>query len=395
MTQDAPRTAPQDAFDADIAIIGGGVVGLAVAERLAPTASVVVLERHEGIARETSAHNSGVVHAAIYYETGSLKHRLCWEGNALIYEWADAHHVPVLRCGKLIVAMTEEERPGLDEVLRQATANEARGIERLTGAQARALEPHVPVVEAIWSPSTGVVDAFTLARSYESAARDHGALVVTHHEVTGLEREGAGFRLALRDAEGASSELRAGAVVNAAGLRAHRVAAMLGYPLDGGGDAEGEGVPVPVLRQRVNRGVYYDIVDPQVARLVSRPVYPLPEHAAGGLGLHLTVDTDGGVHLGPAAEWLEADAALDYRNPDDPELRSRFLGSGQRFLPGLRDDQIAPGQVGYRPKLQTPGGGQADFLVWYDRGYVHLGGIESPGLTSSLALAREVEGHLR
>ncbi len=388
---------PSSAHDADVAVIGGGVVGLAVAERLARDASVVVLERHEGIARETSSHNSGVVHAAIYYETGSLKHRLCWEGNALLYEWADAHHVPVLRCGKLIVALTEDERPGLDEVLRQATANEARGVQRLTGEEARALEPAVPVVEAIWSPSTGVVDAFALARSYESAAREHGALVVTHHEVTALEREAGGFRLNLRDAEGTESELRCGAVVNSAGLRAHEVAALLGYPLDGGyaSDGGGESVAVPVLRQRVNRGVYYDIVDPEVARRVSRPVYPLPEHAAGGLGLHLTVDTDGGVHLGPAAEWMDEALPLDYRNPGEPAVRARFLASGQRFLPGLRDDQIAPGQVGYRPKLQTPGGEQADFLVWHDRGYVHLGGIESPGLTSSLALAREVAEHLR
>ncbi len=388
-------TPAPEGFDADIAIIGGGVVGLAVAERLARRASVVVLERHEGIARETSSHNSGVVHASIYYETGSLKHRLCWEGNALLYEWADVHHVPVLRCGKLIAALTEEERAGLDEVLRQATANEARGVERLTGEQARALEPNVPVVEAIWSPSTGVIDAFALARSYESAAREHGALLVTHHEVVALEREGGGFRLSLRDAEGARSELRCGAVVNSAGLRAHLVAEMLGYPLDGGHVEGGEGVPVPVLRQRVNRGVYYDVVDPEVARLVSRPVYPLPEHAAGGLGLHLTVDTDGGLHMGPTAEWMEEEGPLDYRNPGDPAVRARFLAAGQRFLPGLRDDQIAPGQVGYRPKLQTPGGGQADFLVWHDRGYVHLGGIESPGLTSSLALAREVEERLR
>ncbi|MCK9487150.1 MAG: NAD(P)/FAD-dependent oxidoreductase [Dehalococcoidia bacterium] len=398
MTPAPPSPArPADTFDADVVVIGAGVVGLAVAERLARSASVVVLERHEGIARETSAHNSGVVHASIYYETGSLKHRLCWEGNPLIYEWADAHHVPVLRCGKLIAAMTEEERPGLDEVLRQATANEARDLQRLSGEQARALEPHVPVVEAIWSPSTGVVDAFALARSYEAAARAHGALTVTHHEVTHLEREGAGFRLALRDAEGATSELRAGTVVNSAGLHAHHVAEMLDYPLDGGflQDGAGQGVPVPALRQRVNRGVYYDIVDPEVARRISRPVYPLPEHAAGGLGLHLTVDTDGGVHLGPAAEWIEPDVPLDYRNPDNPALRARFLASGQRFLPGLRDDQIAPGQVGYRPKLQAPGGGQADFLIWRHRGYVHLGGIESPGLTSSLALAREVEKHLR
>lgn len=380
------------AFDAEVAIIGGGVVGLAVAQALAPEHSVVVLERHEGIARETSAHNSGVIHASIYYPTGSLKHRLCWEGNALLYEWAEAHHVPHLRCGKLIVAMTEEERDGLDEVEQQARQNGARDIERLTGAQARELEPHVPIVEAVWSPSTGVIDQAALAKSYESAAVSDGAMVVTHHEVRAIERVPGGFRLDLHDSEGHESSLRAAAVVNAAGLRAPEVAACLGYPLDGGVAGE---VEVPVFRQRVNRGVYYDVIDPDMARLVHRPVYPLPEHAAGGLGLHLTVDTDGGVHLGPNTEWLEEDSLLDYRNPGSPEVRATFLAAGQRFLPGLRDEHIAPGQVGYRPKLQQPGGAQADFLIWEDRGYVHLGGIESPGLTSSLAIAREVVGLLR
>ena len=384
------------AFDAEVAVIGGGVVGLAVAQQISRTRSVVVLERHEGIARETSSHNSGVIHASIYYETGSLKHRLCWEGNALLYEWAEARHVPHLRCGKLIVALSEEERPGLDEVFRQASANGARGLERVTGAQARELEPHVPIVEAVWSPSTGVIDAYALARSYESAATSNGALLVTHHEVASLERLHGGFRLGLRDADGQESTLHAAAVVNAAGLRADRVAAMLDYPLEGGEMAGPDGpIAVPILQQRVNRGVYYDIVDPGMAKLVSRPVYPLPEHAAGGLGLHLTVDTDGGVHLGPDTQWLDEASPLDYRNPDDPQIRSRFLASGQRFLPGLRDEHIAPGQVGYRPKLQLPGGQQADFLIWHDRGYVHLGGIESPGLTSSLAIAREVDEALR
>lgn len=385
-------TPPDEVFDAEIAIIGGGVVGLAIAQVLAPDHSVMVLERHEGIARETSSHNSGVIHASIYYPTGSLKHRLCWEGNALLYDWAESHHVPHLRCGKLIVAMSEDERDGLDEVEAQARQNGARDIARLTGAQARELEPHVPIVEAVWSPSTGVIDQAALAKSYESAAVSDGAMVVTHHEVLKVERVSGGFRLDLRDADGNESSLRAAAVVNSAGLRAHLVAESLGYPLDGGVVGE---VEVPVFRQRVNLGTYYDVIDPDMARRVSRPIYPLPEHAAGGLGLHLTVDTDGGVHMGPSTDWLDESAPLDYRNPNDPEVRARFLAAGQRFIPGLLDEHIAPGQVGYRPKLQQPGGAQADFLIWEDRGYVHLGGIESPGLTSSLAIAREVRELLR
>lgn len=385
MTGDVGRDAPHDA---EVVVVGAGAVGLAIAERLARRRSVLVIERHEGYARETSSHNSGVVHAAIYYETGSLKHRLCWEGNPLIYEWADAHHVPVRRCGKLIVALSEEERGGLDDVWRQATANGVRGIERLTGEQARALEPHVPTVEAIWSPSTGVVDAAALARSYEGAARERGGVVVYRHTIVGASRITGGFRLDLRDADGQWSSVTCAALVNSAGHGAPDLAAALGYPLDGG---EHEGVEAPVLRQRANRGRYYDIVDPAVARMISRPVYPLPEHQAGGLGLHLTVDTDGGAHLGPATEWLPDGAPLDYRQPEDPEWRARFLEAGRRFLPGLRNDQIAPGQVGYRPKIQRPDQGLVDFLIWHDRGYVHLGGIESPGLTASLPIARVVD----
>lgn len=380
-------------LDAEVVVIGAGVVGLAIAQRLAhDNRSVLVLERHEGIVRETSSHNSGVVHASIYYPTGSLKHRLCWEGNARLYAWADTHEIAVRRTGKLIVALTEDERGGLDDVYRQATANEARGVERISGARARELEPHVPAVEAIWSPSTGVIDAFALGRSYEAEATEAGALFAYRHAVTAITRADGGFAIEVHDGDGFTSTIRCAVLVNSAGLYAADVAAMLGYPLDGGPHA---GVEVPVMRQRANAGRYYDIVDPAVVRLVSRPVYPLPEHQAGGLGLHLTVDVDGGLHLGPSTEWLDDDAPLDYRHLDDAEWRARFLRAGQRFLPQLTAEQIAPGQVGYRPKLQLPDGGQEDFLVWTDRGYVHLGGIESPGLSASLPLADLVADAIR
>ncbi|MDA0270633.1 MAG: NAD(P)/FAD-dependent oxidoreductase [Chloroflexi bacterium] len=371
--------------DAEVVVIGAGAVGLAVAERLARDRSVIVVEAHEGPARETSSHNSGVVHASIYYPTGSLKHRLCLEGNAALYEWCESRHVPIRRTGKLIAAFTPEEIGGLDDVYQQATQNEARSIERIGRAQIDALEPNLLALEAVWSPSTGVVDAFAYARSLESAARGHGALFAYHHRVTAIERISGGFRLTLADAGGAETTLACAAIVNSAGLYAPEVAALAGYPLDGDAAAG-----VPVLRQTVNRGRYYDVIDPAAARAVTRPVYPLPEHAAGGLGLHLTVDVEGGAHLGPSTEWIDPGTPLDYRHPETADWRVRFLEAGQRYIPGLRDDQIAPGQVGYRPKLQQPGQDQADFLIWHDRGFVHLGGIESPGLTSSLPLAREV-----
>jgi L-2-hydroxyglutarate oxidase LhgO len=150
---------------------------------------------------------------------------------------------------------------------------------------------------------------------------------------------------------------------------------------------------VPVLRQHVSRGRYYDVVNREVASSVSHLVYPLPERHLSGLGVHVTLDMDGAMHLGPDAEWLPADATLTYHNDD--QARAVFLASAQRLLPDLRDDDIAPGQVGYRPKLGGPEAPAADFLIWHDRGYVHLGGIESPGLTSCIPIAREVAALLR
>ena len=377
-------------IDAEVAVIGGGVVGLAIAATLAPSRSVVVIERHEGIARETSSHNSQVVHAGIFYPTGSLKHRLCVEGKDRLYEWCESRGVPVKRSGKLIVAVEEGELEGLDGIMAQAEANGVGGMRRLTAEEARAIEPAVPAVGGLLSSTTGIVDAFAYARSLEAAAREAGASFAFHHAVRSATREAGGFVIEVEDDAGGVSTLRCATLVNAAGHGAPALAEALGYPLDG---AEG----VPMMRQRVNRGRYYDLVSPERRRAVSIPVYPVPrgtgnmaEHlrTAGGLGVHITVDVEGGVRFGPDTEWLAEGATMDYRADD--LRRADFLASAQRLLPFLEDADIAPGQVGYRPKLQVPGEAPPDFLIWPDRGYVHLGGIESPGLTSSLAIAREV-----
>ncbi len=372
--------------DADVVIVGAGVIGLAVAAELARTHSVVLVERHEAYARETSSHNSGVIHAGIYYATGSLKHRLCIAGNPALYAWCEAHHVTARRTGKLIVALDGDRDGALDAVLQQARANAVPSIEALTAAEARAMEPEVPATAALYSGSTGIVDAIGYARSLEAAARAAGALLAYRHEVRRVERLNDTFRLEVSDPDGAVSTVRCAALVNAAGHGAPALAASLGYSLDG--DAT-----KPPLRQHANRGRYYDVVAPEFARAISRPVYPLPRHDLGGLGVHLTIDTDGSLHLGPDAEWLPDDAALDYRSDD--ARRDEFLASAQRLLPRLRAEDIAPGQVGYRPKRNAAGEPEADFLIWHNRGYVHLGGIESPGLTASLPIAAEVARLLR
>ncbi len=369
-------------MDTDVAVIGGGAVGLAVAEELARRWQVAVIERHGGYGMETSSHNSGVIHAGIYYPCGSLKHTLCLEGNGLLYAWSEAHGVRARRIGKLIVAVDDSEVDALDGVARRAAENgvpEMRAIG--DAAELRELEPAVRCVAGLWSGSTGVVDQAALFASYAAAAEANGAWLALKHEVTAIDRRRGGFVVRMTGPDGRETSVTAEVLVNSAGLQADGVAAMLGYDLDGTDTT-------PRMRQSVNKGRYYDIVTPAKARLPRHLVYPVPEHAKGGLGVHVTIDVDGGVHLGPDTEWLDDDAPLDYRADD--VRRADFHTSANRYLPFLEIDDIAPGQVGYRPKLQRPGEPFADFLIWREGGYVHLGGIESPGLTASLAIARYV-----
>jgi L-2-hydroxyglutarate oxidase LhgO len=369
-------------MDTEVTIVGGGVVGLAVAAALAPTRQVAVIERHGGYGYETSSHNSGVIHAGIYYPTGSLKHTLCIEGNGLLYAWCGEHGVRANRTGKLIVAVDETELDALEGVAQRAREN---GVPKLTmvrdAAQLRELEPSVRCVAALHSGTTGVVDQSALMASFAAAAQAGGAWIALKHEVTAIERTAGGFNVCMTGPDGSAASITCEVLVNSAGLGAPAVASMLQYPLDGS-DAS------PRMRQTVNKGRYYDIVAPEKARALRHLVYPVPEHERGGLGVHVTLDVDGGVHLGPDTDWLDDGAALDYRSDDT--RRVAFHAAASRYLPALRLDDIAPGQVGYRPKLQSPGGPIADFLIWRDGPYIHLGGIESPGMTASLAIARRV-----
>ncbi len=378
-------------MDIDVAVIGAGAVGLACSmelsrtdqrDRSRPRLRVAVIERHGAFGLETSSHNSGVVHAGIYYPTGSLKHTLCVEGNRLLYEWCGTHNVRAHKLGKLVVAVDASEHDALDAVHQRAIANGVPGIEMIEdAAKLRDLEPEVRCVAAMWSATTGVVDQSAFMRSLGAEVEANGGMIALKHDVASIERTADGFSITMTDPDRAQASITCGAIVNSAGLGAPAVALMLKYPLDG---ADG----VPAFRQYVNKGRYYDIVTPEKARALRHLIYPVPEHAKGGLGVHVTLDVDGGAHLGPDTEWLDDAAPLDYRADD--ARRADFHAAASRYLPFLELDDIAPGQVGYRPKLQPPGGAVADFLIWHDRGYVHLGGIESPGITASLAIARRV-----
>lgn len=375
-------------MDTEVTIIGAGVVGLAVAVELSRTRQVAVIERHAGYGYETSSHNSGVIHAGIYYPTGSLKHTLCLAGNPLLYEWCAEHNVRANKLGKLIIAVDESELPALEGVRERASENGVLGmmmIDDLT--RLRDMEPSVRCIAALHSETTGVIDQSALMASFAGAVLERDAWIALKHEVTGIKRVLGGFALHVTDPQGAESALTTEVLVNSGGLAAPAIAAMLDYPLDGG-TSIATGAAVPALRQTVNRGRYYDIITPEKARALRHLVYPVPEHAKGGLGVHVTLDIDGGVHLGPDTEWLDDGVPLDYRN--DGVRLADFHAAASRYLPALEIEDLAPGQVGYRPKLQAPDGPQADFLIWRDGSYVHLGGIESPGMTASLAIARHV-----
>jgi L-2-hydroxyglutarate oxidase LhgO len=367
--------------DLDVAIIGAGVVGLAVAAQLAPRLSVAILERHHTFGMENSSHNSGVIHAGIYYPPGWLKTVLCIEGNRLLYQWADEHKVPYRRLGKLIIAWHEEELPALHRLLEGARANGVPELHLLSSAEVSRLQPGLRAAGAIFSATSGVVDQMAFMRSLLEEARAHGAFVAFRHEVIGLRRHGGGLLVRYRSPDGAEQELGVRYVVNCAGLQADRIGSMLGYEPDGGPHN-------PPFRHFINRGAYFDVVRKEVAARVRHLLYPLPHQDRTGLGLHVTLDVEGNVHLGPDAQWLPEDAPLDFRSR--PEALPQFLEGGRQFFPDLRAEDLAPGQVGYRPKLHPPGQGPKDFLIWHHQGYVHLGGIESPGFTASLAIARHV-----
>jgi L-2-hydroxyglutarate oxidase LhgO len=362
--------------DTGVAVIGAGVVGLAVAARLAPQTDVVILERRARHGQETSSRNSEVIHGGMYYPTGSLKARLCVEGNRRLYELCARHQVPHARVGKIIVAMKPEEMPRLEELLALGLAN---GVEmtRLTGAEARALEPRVPAIGAVLSPNTGIISAHALMDCLLHLARESGALLQPRAEVVGVSREGADWRLTVREGD-EEGTLTAERVVNAAGLEADTIAGLAGIDVD-----------AAAYRQHYWKGSYFS-VRPSKANVVSRLVYPVPGHVS--LGVHAVIGLEGRLRFGPDADYL-ADRALDYRVEESK--RAAFAASVRRLVPELQDEDLEPDMAGIRPKLQGPGQGVRDFVIAEETarglpGLVNLVGIDSPGLTSALPMADEV-----
>ena len=364
----------------DAVVVGAGVVGLAVARALAQAGrEVLVLEREAGIGTGTSSRNSEVIHAGLYYPAGSLKARLCVQGKDALYAYAAERGIPHRRCGKLIVANTPSQLAALPDVVARAAANGVHDLVLLSRDEARAREPALECLGAVLSPSTGIVDSHALMLALQGDLEAAGGMVVCHSAVRGIERHGEGWLVVCED----DTQLLARTLVNSAGLHACELAGRIAALPAGS-------VPTPHFA----KGSYFTLTGRSPFQ---RLIYPAPEpdqHLAG-LGVHLTIDLGGQAKFGPDVQWVErADELLV-----DPARGEGFYAAVRRYWPALPDGALQPGYAGMRPKISGPGEPAADFLIQGPAqhglpGLVNLFGIESPGLTSCLAIGEQVRGAL-
>jgi len=360
----------------DVAIIGAGVIGLATAREIAQEKKeVFVFEKNRTFGLETSSRNSEVIHAGIYYPEDSLKAKLCVEGKSLLYKLCDKHNIAYKKLGKIIVAASENEISWLEELYEQGRRNGVDDLVLLSRTELKKLEPNVEARAGLLSPSSGILDSHTLLKFLYSQAREKGAEFAFGTEVVGIERRGAKYRVEIRDREGISAFISR-AAINAAGLNSDRIAQLAGLDIAKAG-----------YKLHYCKGEYFSLSS-KYRNLVSRLIYPTPEQA--GHGIHLRQGLDGRVLLGPSAHYVEA---IDYAV--DETQKQAFYNSAKKFLPLVELEDLAPESAGIRPKLQGPGEAFRDFVIAHEEkanfpGLINLIGIESPGLTASLAIARYV-----
>jgi L-2-hydroxyglutarate oxidase LhgO len=364
-----------------VVVIGAGVVGLAVGRELAARGNeVFVLEATGHPGSGTTSRNSEVIHAGLYYRPGSLKADLCIEGRRILYDYLERRQVDFRKCGKLVVAVDPSELPALEALLANAKAAGAEGVDFISEAEARRRQPAVRSVGALWSAETGILDAAGLVRALRADLERADGMLVLHARVCGAERAGFGYQLAVEIGE-ESEAFDCDVVVNAAGLAADRVA-RLAF-----GDEPQAGLP----SHRYVRGSYVRVWWPRAAAPPDCLVYPLPNHGGTGLGVHLTVDLSGGLRLGPDTEVLP-DRIEDYTVAE--AVVPRFVEAARCYLEFPPDVSFSPDFAGIRP-VRDEETAFKDFYIAEESarglpGWVNLIGIESPGLTASLAIGRYV-----
>lgn len=367
-------------MDIETIIVGAGVIGLAVARELALRGQeVLVLEAENAIGTHTSSRNSEVVHAGIYYPPGSLKARLCVAGRSMLYDYCERRGVPVSRLGKLIVATTPAQIKTIEGLVRRGSQNGVHDLVTLDGAEARRLEPELECLAALHSPSTGIVDSHAFMLALQGDAEAHGTQCVLRTRVNVVTRRTGGFDVhASGENDADAISISCSNLINCAGLGAQQVAGSIeDFP------------PERIPRRFPARGNYVSVSG---ATPFSRLIYPVP--VEGGLGIHLTLDLSGRMRLGPDLHWTNE---IDYT--PDAQITEEFYTLVRAYWPEVMNRELSSTHCGLRPKISGPGAASADFLVEgpVDHGVpglVNFFGIESPGLTSSLALAEYAVGKL-
>lgn len=355
----------------DVTIIGAGVIGLAIAAEIArPDLSVFILEKNQAHGGGISSRNSEVIHGGMYYPEGSLKASLCVAGNRMLYEIAAKNNIPHKRTGKLIVAVKKGEGDELERLRENGKRNGVTSLELISKKQVSDMEPNIQAEAALYSPDTGIISVHDLMNYYLAGAQSRKAQIVYHTKVVQIEKESGRHRILTHNEKGESFEFSSGIVINAAGLESDTIANMMGsnYQL------------------HYCKGDYCSISGVKPGT-VQRLIYPVPVKKYAGLGVHLTLDLNGRVKLGPDTTYI--DRKEDYNVA--PEKAELFYQSAVKFLPFLKKENIHPDMSGIRPKLQGPDDDFRDFVIREDSpGFINLAGIESPGMTASPAIAQFV-----
>ena len=361
----------------DIAIVGAGVVGLAVAAKLSKFyKDIFVIEKNSSFGQETSSRNSEVIHTGIYYPRDSLKTKTCIEGSQFLYEFCAENNIPHKKIGKLIVAIDKGEIEDLENLFQHGLENGLEDLRLLSREEVRNLETNIRAEEAIYSPSTGIIDSHSLMKNLLLQFESHSGNIAYNTELIGIDKTEDGFEVSVEDKKEGHFKFLSHIFINCAGLSSDKVAAMVGLLKD-------------EYKLKYCKGDYFRAHNNK-AKYISRLVYPVPKEDRSGLGIHATLDLGGGLRLGPDDEYVQK---LDY-NVDESKKKI-FYESVRLFLPFIESNDLAPDTSGIRPKLQGPQDIFRDFIIQDEMdngvpGFINLIGIESPGLTSSLSIAKIV-----
>ncbi len=353
------------------------MIGLAIAAELSRKhKDIVLVEKEDSFGQESSSRNSEIVHAGIYYIKDSLKARLCVEGKNLLYDFCEKENIPYARLGKIIVATDKNEESQLVELEQKGKANGVVDLSRLNKKQTNEIEPSVNAYSSLCSPSTGIIDSHSLMKCLEQKAKNEGAVISYRSEVTGIKKVQGGYEIEINKEDSFVTEI----LINSAGLNSDKIAAMAGIDIQKN-----------QYKLHYCKGEYFAYSKPSFLKHL---VYPVPEPKTIGLGIHSVSDLGGSLKFGPSAEYV---SEIDYNV--DPSNRVKFYGSIRKLFPQIKEDDLQPDMAGIRSKLQGPGEGIRDFVIKEERdngfpGLINLIGIESPGLTATLAIAKYVSSLL-